>query len=282
MRWTRTDGQEVGNDVIEQYQQQFSSLRFESNDPGVLEVVFDGPNLNAVDELTHTEIPAIWPVIDKDPNVRAVVVRGEGKAFSAGGDFGLIDKQIDDFDVRMRVMAESKDLFNNIVACSKPIISAIHGPAVGAGLVVALMADISIAAHDARIIDGHTRLGVTAGDHAVVWALFCGIPRAKYLLLTCKEISGKDAEQAGLVSLSVPRDELLDTARSIARGLSEGAQGAIRGTKYALNGWYRQNSAIFDVGLGLEFLDFGGPDVVEGVASHRERRAPVFTRKSDQ
>lgn len=265
-----------GNVVIEKYQEQFSRLKFENHQPGVLEVIFSGPNLNAVDEPTHAEIPAIWPVIDKDPEVRAVIVRGEGKAFSAGGDFGLIDKQIVDFEFRMQIMRESKELFYNIINCRKPIISAIHGPAVGAGLVVALMADISIAAHDARIIDGHTRLGVVAGDHAIVWALFCGIPKAKYLLLTCKEISGKDAEQAGLVSLSVPGHDLLDTARDIAHGLSEGAQGAIQGTKYVLNEWYRQNSAIFDVGLGLEFLDFGGPDVVEGVASHRERRQPVF------
>lgn len=263
--------------MIDKYKEQFTRLRFENNQPGVLEVVFDGPNLNAVDEQMHSEIPAIWPVIDKDPEVRVVVVRGEGKAFSAGGDFGLIDKQIEDYGYRMRIMRESRELFYNLVNCSKPVISAIHGPAVGAGLVVGLMSDISIAAHDARIIDGHTRLGVAAGDHAVVWPLFCGMPKAKLLLLTCKEISGKDAEAAGLVSMSVPKEELLDTARTIAGQLSEGAQESIRWTKYSLNQWYRQNSSIFDVSLGLEFLAFGGPDVVEGVASHRERRKPVFT-----
>jgi enoyl-CoA hydratase len=262
--------------MIMRYQEQFPRLTFESSRPGVLEVVLAGPNLNAVDEPTHTQLPAIWPVIDTDPEVRAVVVRGEGKAFSAGGDFSLIERQIEDYAFRMRIMAESKALFYNLVNCGKPIISAIHGPAVGAGLVVALMADISIAAHDARIIDGHTRLGVTAGDHAVVWALFCGIPKAKYLLLTCKEISGRDAEQAGLVSLSVPQDQLLVTAREIAGQLADGAQEAIRWTKYSLNEWYRQNSPIFDVSLGLEFMGFGGPDVVEGVASYRERRSPVF------
>lgn len=262
---------------IEKYQAQFSRLRFESNQPGVLELIFDGPNLNAVDEVTHTEIPAVWPVVDRDPAVHAVIVRGEGKAFSAGGDFGLIDKQIEDYGFRMRIMRESRELFYNIVNCSKPIISAIHGPAVGAGLVVALMADISVAAHDARIIDGHTRLGVAAGDHAVVWPLFCGMPKAKYLLLTCDEISGRDAEAAGLVSLSVPKEDLLETARGIARKISEGAQESIRWTKYSLNQWYRQNGSIFDVSLGLEFLAFGGPDVVEGVASHRERRKPVFS-----
>jgi enoyl-CoA hydratase len=138
------------------------------------------------------------------------------------------------------------------------------------------MADISIAADDARIIDGHTRLGVAAGDHAVVWPLLCGMAKAKYLLLTCREISGKDAERAGLVSLAVPKEDLLDTAHEIAAGLSAGAQNAIRWTKYSLNQWYRQNGSIFDVSLGYEFLGFGGPDVVEGVASHRERRKPIF------
>ena len=256
---------------------QFKRLRIERTAPGVVEVVFDGPNLNAVDADTHREIAEIWPVIDTDPDTRVVLVRGEGKAFSAGGDFALIDAQIEDYDVRMRVMRESRDLFYNIINCSKPIISAIHGPAVGAGLVVALMADISVAATTARIIDGHTRLGVAAGDHAsAVWPLLCGMAKAKYLLLTCREISGVDAERAGLVSLCVEPDELLETARKLASELSNGAQEAIRWTKYSLNQWYRQHGPLFDSALALEFLGFGGPDVREGVASHRERRAPVF------
>ena len=264
--------------MLEKYAK-FTSLKFESHQDGVLEVVFDGPNLNAVDVVMHTEIAKIWPVIDEDPEVRAVLVRGAGRAFSAGGSFDLLDAQIEDYGVRMRVMRESRDLFYNILNCNKPIISAIHGPAVGAGLVVALMADISIAARDARIIDGHTRLGVAAGDHAsMVWPLLCGMAKAKYLLLTCKQIYGEDAERAGLVSLSVPGEELLSTAREIAGELSEGAQEAIRWTKYSLNQWYRQNGPMFDAALGLEFLGFGGADVVEGVASHRERRAPKFQK----
>lgn len=257
--------------------EEFSVLRFERHQPGVLEVVLDGPNLNAVDETMHREIPRIWPIVDDDPDVRVVLVRGAGKAFSAGGSFELIDAQIADYAVRMRVMREARDLFYNMINCDKPIISAIHGPTVGAGLVVALMADISIAARTARIIDGHTRLGVAAGDHAaMVWPLLCGMAKAKYLLLTCREISGEEAERAGLVSLSVDEDELLDTARGIAEELSRGAQEALRWTKYSLNQWYRQQGPIFDASLGLEFLGFGGADVVEGVNSHRERRAPVF------
>jgi enoyl-CoA hydratase len=262
--------------VLDRYTE-FSTLTFETNQPGVLEVVFDGPNLNAVDEETHRDIPRIWPVIDDDPDVRVVLVRGAGKAFSAGGSFDLIDAQIEDYGTRMRVMRESRDLFYNMINCSKPIISAIHGPAVGAGLVVALMADISIAARTARIVDGHTRLGVAAGDHAaMVWPLLCGMAKAKYLLLTCRQISGEEAERVGLVSLTVDEDDLLSTAREVAGQLSQGAQQALRWTKHSLNQWYRQQGPMFDASLGLEFLGFGGPDVVEGVASHRQRRAPVF------
>jgi enoyl-CoA hydratase len=100
--------------------------------------------------------------------------------------------------------------------------------------------------------------------------------KAKYLLLTCREISGEDAERAGLVSLTVDELDLLSTAREIAQQLSRGAQEALRWTKHSLNQWYRQNAAIFEASLGLEFLGFGGPDVVEGVASHREHRVPAF------
>src|SRR5271166_811381 len=255
------------------------AFRFEMNEPGVLELIFDGPNLNAVDETVHTDIANVWPVIDNDPEVRVVVVRGAGRAFSAGGSFDLIDRQIADYATLTRVMRESRNLYYGIIDCRKPIISAIHGPAVGAGLVVALMADISIAAKNAVIVDGHTRLGVAAGDHAAaVWPLLCGMAKAKYLLLTCERISGEEAERIGLVSLTVDEDKLLETARSVAGKLNRGAQESIQWTKRSLNLFWKQNAPIFEASLALEFLGFGGPDVREGVASHRERRAPSFRR----
>lgn len=254
---------------------------FEMNEPGVLEVIFDGPNLNAVDERVHSDVPYVWEVIDRDPDVRVAIVRGAGRAFSAGGDFGLIEKQIADYATLTRVMRESRDLYYNMIECSKPIISAIHGPAVGAGLVVALMADISIAAKTAKIVDGHTRLGVAAGDHAAsVWPILCGMAKAKYLLLTCEMISGEEAERIGLVSLAVDEDKLLETARGVASKLANGAQESIEWTKRSLNLWFKQSAPIFEASLALEFLGFGGPDVREGVASYRERRSPRFLRSA--
>ncbi|MCC6198485.1 MAG: enoyl-CoA hydratase/isomerase family protein [Burkholderiales bacterium] len=252
-------------------------MRFERNETGVLEMIFDGPNLNAVDEHVHTALPKAFLDIDADPDTRAVIVRGAGKAFSAGGSFELVDGMMKQHAQRLRVMRETRELVYSVMNCSKPVVSAIHGPAVGAGLVVALMADISIAARSAKIVDGHTRLGVAAGDHAsMAWPLLCGMAKAKYYLLTCDKLTGEEAERIGLVSLCVDDDKLIDTAREVARGLAQGAQEAIALTKHSLNNWYRMAGPIFEASLGYEFLGFTGPDVAEGLASHRERRPPKF------
>ena len=155
--------------------------------------------------------------------------------------------------------------------------SAINGPAVGAGLVVGLLADISIAAKSARIVDGHTRLGVAAGDAAcIIWPLLCGMAKAKYYLLTCKPMTGEEAERIGLVSMSVEDEKLQETAHKTARELADGAQSAIRWTKYSLNNWLRQAGPIFDTSTALEILGFAGEEVREGLAAHREKRAPKF------
>ncbi|WP_042877255.1 enoyl-CoA hydratase/isomerase family protein [Cupriavidus necator] len=258
----------------------YSSLAFDRPDEGVLRITLNRPErLNALDARGHDEIARVWRDIDADPSVSAVVLCGAGKAFSAGGDFEMVEEMIDSFDARARVWRESKDLVYNIINCSKPIVSAIHGSAVGAGLVAALLADISVAARTARLVDGHTRLGVAAGDHAaIVWPLLCGMAKAKYHLLLCEPVSGEKAEQMGLVSLAVDEAELQDTAVSIATRLANGAPSAIRWTKYALNNWLRQAGPTFDASLALEMFGFGGPEVKEGVASFREKRIPVFPR----
>jgi enoyl-CoA hydratase len=175
-------------------------------------------------------------------------------------------------------MREARDLVLNLIDCSKPIVSAVHGPAVGAGLVAALLADVSVVARSARIIDGHTRLGVAAGDHAAIcWPLMCGMPKAKYHLLTCETLTGEEAERIGLVSVVTDDDQVHARALEIATQLAAGAQDAIRFTKHTLNHWYRAQVAIFDASLAYEFMGFAGPDAREGLASHLEKRPPRFT-----
>jgi enoyl-CoA hydratase len=221
----------------------------------------------------HTELAEIWRDVSADSTVRCAVLRGEGLGFSGGGDLALVQEMTEDFEVRSRVWKEARDLVYNVINCDKPIVSAMHGPAVGAGLVAGMLADISIAAKGAKIVDGHTRLGV----HAVaIWPLLCGMAKAKYYLLLCEPISGQEAERIGLVSLAVEDDLLLDKAYEVADKLALGSQSAIRWTKYSLNNWLRQAGPAFDASLALEFMGFAGPDVKEGVASLRERRAPRF------
>ena len=197
--------------------------------------------------------------------------------FSSGGDLDLVEDIAKDWETRIRVFKEARDLVYNIVNCSKPIVAAIQGHAVGAGLTVALLADISVAAPSARIMDGHTKLGVAAGDHAVlVWPLLCGLAKAKYHLLLCEPVDGETAERIGLVSLCVPEEDVEERALEIARRLAAGSQAAIAHTKLALNNWLRAAGPAFDASLALEFLDMTGPDVAEGVRAVRERRPPEF------
>jgi len=257
----------------------FPSFRFDWPEAGVLRMTFDAPGLNAVSPDAHREIAEIWPEVDKDPGVRVMLLRGAGKAFSAGGSFELMDTIVSGHAGRMRVLKEARDLVMNIIACSKPIVSAIHGPAVGAGLVAALLADVSVAGRSARIIDGHTRLGVAAGDHAVIcWPLLCGMAKAKYYLLTCETLSGEEAERIGLVSVAVEDDQVQDKALEVAVKLAGLSASAVQWTKHTLNHWYRQAAPAFDASLAYEMLGFAGPDVLEGIASHREKRAPVFNK----
>jgi len=256
----------------------FPDLTFDRPAPGVLRITLDAPGLNAVNPALHRQLADVWLTVDRDPDTNVALLRGAGKAFSAGGSFDLVESIMDDYAARIRVLREARDLVFNVINCSKPIVSAIHGPAVGAGLVAALLADVSVVAETARIIDGHTRLGVTAGDHAAIcWPLLCGMAKAKYYLLTCDTLTGEEAERIGLVSICVDDDAVQERALEVAVQLAGGAQSAIRWTKQTLNHWYRSQSAVFDASLAYEFLGFVGPDAREGLASHTEKRAPNFT-----
>lgn len=254
----------------------YQRLAFDRPAPKVLRVTMNNPaRLNSADAVMHAELARIWRDVDEDDEVAAVVLTGAGKAFSAGGDFDMIEQIMDDFATRARIFKEARDIVMNVIDCSKPVVSAMRGPAVGAGLVCGLLADISIATPDARIIDGHTRLGVAAGDHAaIVWPLLCGMAKAKYYLLLCDPLSGAEAERIGLISLTVPDEELDAKAVEIATRLANGATQAIRWTKHALNNWLRSAGPAFDASAALEMLGFTGPEAREGLAAHREKRPP--------
>ncbi|MFQ5426743.1 MAG: enoyl-CoA hydratase/isomerase family protein, partial [Gaiellales bacterium] len=236
----------------------YQRLNVETLADGVLGITLDGPGrMNAVDATMHGELASIWRDVDDDPEIAVAVVTGAGEAFSAGGDFDLLDELAADNAARVAALHDARGLVRNMLDCSKPVVSAINGPAIGAGLACALLADIPIAAREALIIDGHARLGVVAGDHAaIIWPLLCGIAKAKYYLLSGEPMTGEEAERIGLVALAVDRADLAATATEVATRLARGSAGAIRGTKYVLNHWLRAMGPTFDASLGLELLGF--------------------------
>src|SRR5262245_2819816 len=155
----------------------YQHLTFDHRPNGVLLMTINRPEvLNATNARLHWELTQVWATVDADPRTRVVLVTGAGKAFSAGGDLGLVEEIASSPEAAARTMREAADLVYNIINLDKPIVSAINGVAVGAGLVVALLADVSIISETARLTDGHTRLGVAAGDHAaIIWPLLCGM-----------------------------------------------------------------------------------------------------------
>ena len=258
----------------------YASLKFDRPADGVLRICINRPErLNALTEAAHRELTDVWRDVDADASVRAVILCGAGKAFSVGGEFDVVENIISDFETRSRALRDARDLVYNIVNCTKPIVSAMQGPVAGGGLALGLLADISIAAKTAKLIDGHTRLGVCAGDHAVMlWPLLCGLAKAKYYLLLCEPISGAKAEEIGLISMAVDEVDLEATALGIATRLANGSAAAISMTKHALNNWLRMAGPAFDASLAMQFFGFNGPDAREGLDSHREKRPPVFNR----
>jgi len=256
----------------------YQHLLFERHENGVLLITLNRPEvLNAAHEAMHTEMAGIWTDVARDEETRVAVVTGAGRAFSAGGDLAMVERIAGNYEGTARMLGEMSSLVYNMINCEKPIISAINGVAVGAGLVVALLADISICADEARLGDGHVKLGAAAGDHAaIIWPLLCGMAKARYYLLTGEMVSGTEAERIGLVSKALPRADVLAEALRVAQTIAAGSQTAVRLSKRALNSWLRAAGPIFDQSAAYEMLTFMGPDVREGAAALREKRPPKF------
>jgi Enoyl-CoA hydratase/carnithine racemase len=262
------------NDQYARYQR----LVFDRPYPGVLRITLKSPlKLGAMDALMHREISEIWDDVDRDDSVSVVILTGDGRTFSAGGDLNHERKVCDDYDLRMEVMAEARRLVTGMLDCRKPIVSAARGWAVGAGLACLILADVSIAAKDAKFSDGHLKIGVAAGDHAtIIWPLLCGMAKAKYYLLTADTFTGEEAERINLISLAVPDEEVENRALAVAKQLSEGAPSAIRWTKMMLNHWTKMAAPIFDASLALEFMGFSGPEGKEGMDAFLQKRKAQF------
>jgi len=258
--------------------ERYKSLTFDRPAPRVIRITLTSQlKLGVMDPDMHRELSEVWRDVDADDSVSAIIITGQGKTFSAGGDLKHELKVAVDYDLRMQAMKETRDLVYNILHCSKPIVSGIRGWAVGAGLAAGLLADISVAAKDANFMDGHTKIGVAAGDCAmIIWPLLVSMAKAKYYLMCCERLSGEEAERIGLVSMAVLDEEVESKALSIATNLANGAPAAIRWTKYSLNSWIKNAGPIFDASVAYEFMGFSGPEGLEGMTAFLEKRPTKF------
>jgi enoyl-CoA hydratase len=244
----------------------------------ILTIKFNRPEvLNAANVVLHEEMSQVFEDFSKDENADVAVVTGEGRAFSAGGDIAMIKEMTTNYDLVIKELYDTRKIVQAIVETDKPIVSAINGVAVGAGLAVALLADISVIGKNVRLTDGHLRFGVVAGDHSVaIWPLLTSFAKAKYYLLTSEFLTGDQAEKLGLVSLAVDDDKVFETAYNIAKKLADGPRNAIAFTKRALNHWVRQAYPAFEHSVALEMLTFLGPDPKEGAKALEEKRSAQF------
>jgi enoyl-CoA hydratase len=192
--------------------------------------------LNAADEALHGALAVIWDELDADPDARAVVVTGAGKAFSGGGDLNLLQRMTDDPDLRTAIMAEAADIVRGMTSVRVPIIAAVNGPAVGLGCSLASMSDIVLIEEQAYFSDPHVALGLVAADGgALMWPLLTSLLRAKEHLLLGDRVSAEDAVRIGIANRVVPTGTSRDEAVALGHRIAGLPPQSVRETKAVLN-----------------------------------------------
>jgi enoyl-CoA hydratase len=224
--------------------------------------------LNAASETLHTALANLWDRLAADEAVRAVVLTGRGRAFSAGGDFHVMTRVQRDEAFREQNIAEARRIITGMVRCPVPVIAAVNGPAVGLGCSLALLSDMVLMAEGTYLADPHVQVGLVAGDGgAMVLPLIVGLARAKELLFLGERVGGEEAVRLGLANRVVPRDKLLGEAMDLARRLAALPAGALRGTKRAVNLHLEHAmSAVMETALGAERDSMHSPEHVAIVA----------------
>jgi enoyl-CoA hydratase/carnithine racemase len=263
-------------------------VRVERDGPLGVVTLDDPERLNAMSEAMGRALASSVDALAGDASLRAVVVTGAGRAFSAGGDLDMIERMARAGNAKpggatrrenRAFMGRFYRLFLRLRALPQPSIAAVNGPAIGAGCCVALACDLRLVAREAKLGLNFVRLGLHPGM-AASWTLprLVGPERAADLLYTGRLIDGAEAERIGLASRALPADSLLPEALALAREIAANAPLAVRATKRSLA---LSPLATLDEQLDQEAreqaLGYESADLLEGVAAARERRPPRFT-----
>lgn len=257
----------------------FTSITIE-REQEILRIVLDRPDssINAVNGAFHDDLAKLFRMLKQEHEPGAVVLLGRGKAFSAGGDFNWFERHQSArgaFDLQR----DARQLIWDLLDVELPIVTAIHGYAMGLAANIALFTDVIFMGESAQIADPHVKVGVVAGDGgAVAWPLAIGPARAKEYLMTGDPLSAVEAERIGLVNHVVPDDQLEERAMAFARRLAAGAPMAVRFTKMSVNKLVKEALAsAFDLSLAYELTTFQSDDHKEAVAAFLGKRSPTFT-----
>ncbi|MCU1501083.1 MAG: enoyl-CoA hydratase [Ilumatobacteraceae bacterium] len=255
--------------------QRYEAIDIDKRADGIVLATLNRPDrLNAVNAAMHAELARLTREADADPVVKVIVITGAGRAFCAGGDFG---PQPADATGGM-TLEEGRQIVDHMLECSKPIISAVNGYAMGLGATVALLADIVYAARSATFADTHVKMGIGAGDGGqVIWPLLMGVNRAKYYLMTGDRLTATEAERLGLVNFVVDDGTVVDEALALASRLAAGPSLAISASKVAVNSYMRMiSSLVLPLSLSVEGRTMASEDHREAVRAFQEKRTPTF------
>jgi enoyl-CoA hydratase/carnithine racemase len=258
-----------------------NDLSVERREDGVVVVTLDNPaKRNAMSDAMTASWAGLMAELRDDRHARALVVTGAGRAFCSGGDTGWIGSEPDATvdHLRTRMLAFYRDWLS-VRDLEIPTIAAVNGPAIGAGLCLALACDLRYAAVGARLGAPFTRLGMHPGM-AATWLLpeVAGLANARELLLTGRVVGADEAREMGLVNRVLPVDTFLDDVLDVAAQVAAAAPIATRYTTTALR---HGGHADFETAVQWEALaqpvTLASADLQEGLAAAREKRPPVFT-----
>jgi enoyl-CoA hydratase/carnithine racemase len=249
----------------------------------VIQVKEDGPvrivtlnrpdALNATNDELHRAVASVWPQLSADADARVAVLTGAGRAFSAGGDFDLLDRMTKDRKLRRDTLAEGRDIVINMLRCRVPVIAAVNGPAVGLGCSLVALSDVVYMAESAYLADPHVQVGLVAADGGpITWPLHTSLLLAKEYAFTGDRITAARAAEIGLANRVCPDDEVLSAALETAHKIAALPQQAVEATKRVLNlHLERSVLATIDFALYAENESFDTPELQANVERFLKR-----------
>jgi enoyl-CoA hydratase len=251
--------------------------------PDAIQVKADGPvrivtlarpdHLNAVNDELHHALAVLFPQLSADAEARVAVITGEGRAFSAGGDFDLLDRMAQDRGLRRDTLAEGREIVLTMVRCRLPMIAAVNGPAVGLGCSLIALSDIVYMAESAYLADPHVTVGLVAADGGpVTWPLHTSLLLAKEYALTGERITAARAAEIGLANHVFPDDEVVPAALATAHKIAALPQQAVEATKRVLN-LHLEHTVLttIDFALAAENESFDTPELLANVERFLKR-----------